>query len=176
LTLGVRRNTILALENSMRSHKAKFLTILAGALTMGPAAHAQEGRDGTIARLVQTQGNVLVSREAGLASGNNDLRLRPGTRVITTAHSEVIVEYDDGCRVKLKENQRFEVERGRPCALLLAQDILVSPVAAAPLANTLVPAAIGAGAIWMFGQGGGGSAPIGAGTTGGPGGPPVSPN
>ena len=138
----------------MRSQKARLLITLAGALALGSFAQAQEGRDGTIARLVETQGNVLVSRDAGLASGNNELRLLPGTRVITTAHSEVVVEYDDGCRVKLKENQRFEVERGRPCALLLAQDILVAPAAAfIPLASLVIPGVIGAGAVGSFSTG-----------------------
>lgn len=107
-------------------------------------------RDGTIAKLVELNGNVLVSREAGMSSGNEALRLLPGTRVITTAKSEVIVEYDDGCRVKLKENERFEVERGKPCALLLAQPILVAPAAVGSLATTLVPAAFGAAMIGIL--------------------------
>ena len=113
--------------------------------------HAQQGRDGTIARLVEMNGNVLVSRDAGLASGNESLRVLPGSRVITTAHSEVVVEYDNGCRVKLKENQRFEVETGKPCALLIAQDLLLAPAGtAAPVANLVVPALIGGGGVAML--------------------------
>lgn len=112
--------------------------------------HAQQGRDGTIARLVEMNGNVLVSRDAGLASGNEALRVLAGTRVITTAHSEVVVEYDNGCRVKLKENQRFEVESGKPCALLLAQDLLLAPAAAAPVATLMVPALIGGAGTAML--------------------------
>jgi hypothetical protein len=61
------------------------------------------------------------------------LRLVKGARVITTAHSEVIVVYDDGCEVKLKENQRFEVVTDKPCAALIAQaeSILMEPAGAA---------------------------------------------
>ena len=156
----------------MRSYKAKYLTLLAGALALGLPAYAQQGRDGTIARLVETHGNVLVSRDTGLSSGNNELRLVPGTRIITTARSEVIVEYDDGCRVKLKENQRFEVERGKPCALLLAQDIVVAPPV--PVANYAVPAALGIAALLMNPGGNPGSSGV---VVGGQGGEiPISPN
>jgi len=110
-------------------------TALACALLATPAAIAQ-GRDGTVARLVEVDGNVLVSRESGLASGNESLRLATGTRVITTANSKVVVEYDDGCRVTLKENQRFEVERGKPCALLVATDLIAA--AGAPVVPLVV--------------------------------------
>ena len=115
----------------------------------GSALAQQGGRDGTIAKLTDLQGNVLVSRDAGLASGNEALRLIPGTRVITTANSEVIVEYDDGCRVRLKENERFEVERGKPCALLIAsvQPILVAPAAVAGIGPILGPALLGGGTV-----------------------------
>jgi len=39
------------------------------------------------------------------------------------------VQYDDGCEVRLKPNQRFQVERGKPCAVLVAQpeSILLTP-------------------------------------------------
>ncbi len=150
----------------MQYRKAGWTMVLAGALALGPAVHAQQPRDDTIARLVDMQGNVLVSRESGLSSANEQLRLRPGTRVITTSHSEVVVEYDDGCRVRLKENQRFEVERGKPCAALLALDIF-----AAPVANTAIPIVLGIAALWPYG-GGGGTVVVG-----GQGGEiPISPN
>ena len=93
---------------------------------------AQEPSD-TIARLKDVHGNVLVSKESGLASGDESLRLAKGTRVITTANSDVIVVYDNGCEVQLKENQRFEVEDGKPCSALIAQaqSILMEPAGAA---------------------------------------------
>jgi hypothetical protein len=151
----------------MRSLNSRYALVLAAVVALGPLAYAQQGRDGTVARLVDMQGNVLVSRESGLASGNEQLRLLPGTRVITTARSEVVVEYDDGCRVRVKENQRFEVEHGKPCALLLAQDIL-APVA---IANSVIPAVLIGAALLPYG--GAGSVP----PIGGSGGEiPISPN
>jgi hypothetical protein len=123
---------------------AAFALALAGhAFAQAPAA----ARDGSIARLVDLNGNVLVSREAGLASGSESLRLMPGTRVLTTANSGVVVEYDNGCRVTLKENQRFEVEKDKPCALLMAQNILAAPAAVGLLAPLVIPGVLGSAAV-----------------------------
>ena len=136
------------------------LTLLAAAAFAAASGMAQQPapapRDGTIAKLVDMNGNVLVSREAGLASGNNQLRLMPGTRVITTSNSEVVVEYDDGCRVKLKENQRFEVERGKPCAILMAspQTILAPAIVAVSHAPVLLGFGAAAAAILIDSRGG----------------------
>ena len=106
--------------------------------------------DGTVAKLTDLKGNVLVSRESGLVSGNDALRIVPGTRILTTANSRVVIVYDNGCRVTLEENQRFEVEDDKkPCALLLVQPIL-APAAIASVATTAIPALFGAAAIVMF--------------------------
>jgi hypothetical protein len=105
--------------------------------------------DGTVAKLTDLKGNVLVSRESGLASGANTLRLVPGTRIITTANSHVVIEYDDGCRVTLEENQRFEVsDERKPCALLMTmpQAIMV-PTAVASAMTTVAPLLFGGAAI-----------------------------
>ncbi len=119
----------------------KALTSSRGALAAlafilaAPCAFAQEARQG-IAQLKDVNGNVLVSKESGLASGGEALRLTKGTRVITTSRSEVSVVFDNGCEVKLKENQRFEVDDGKPCAALIvqAQSILAEPAGAAAAA------------------------------------------
>lgn len=86
-----------------------------------------------IAKLKDVHGNVLVSKSSGLAAGGEGTRLVEGSRVITANSSEVIVQYDDGCEVRLKPNQRFLVERGKPCAVLVAQpeSILATPEGAA---------------------------------------------
>jgi hypothetical protein len=92
---------------------------------------------------------VLLSHQAGLAAGGESTRITEHTRIITTANSEVIVVYDNGCEVRLKENQRFEVESNKPCAALIAQvqSILVEPsglaVAFGPLGFWNVLPAVG---------------------------------
>jgi hypothetical protein len=104
------------------------------AVTAVPGQGTNEG----VARLKDVKGNVLVSRESGLAAGGEAVRLREHARVITTANSSVVVQYDNGCEVKLKENQRFEVEVDKPCAALIAQaqSILMEPAGATLVGGT----------------------------------------
>lgn len=120
------------------------------ALAFAPQSFAQQ-KDGTVAKLIEITGNVLVSRDSGLTTGTEAMRLLPKTRILTTANARAIIEYDDGCRVRMEANQRFEVERDRECSalLVLPQPVLVAPVAA-PLANTLIPAILGASAIGVI--------------------------
>lgn len=119
------------------------LAILAAALWAASPALGEEGQP--IATLKDVRGNVLVSKASGLGAGGEGTRLAEGVRVITANSSEVVVKYDNGCEVRLKPNQRFQVERGKPCALLVAQpeSILATPEGAA------VTAAAGVGAILL---------------------------
>ena len=134
--------------NTMR--RIAQATVLALLVVSQPQAQIQPN-DGTIARLRSVNGNVLVSNDAGLATGDEALRLVPGTRVITTANSQVVVEYDDGCRVTLKENERFEVEKGKPCALLLAQPYgIVVAAAGATIIPGIIVGAFGAAALGVL--------------------------
>lgn len=91
--------------------------MLLAALLFGPAALAG---DGTVARLVQMSGNVLVSSDSNIASVEPGMRLRPGMRVLTTAGATVTVEFDGGCRLKLDASQRFQVAATPPCGALAA--------------------------------------------------------
>jgi hypothetical protein len=127
----------------MRTH----LVLASAAALMAATALAQQpSRDG-IAQLKGVKGNVLLSREAGLAAGGEAARVMDRTRVITTANSEVVVVYDNGCEVRLKENQRFEVDSRKPCEALVAsvESILVQPaeLAAAGGYWAVVPVILG---------------------------------
>jgi len=104
----------------------------------------------SVARLKSVNGNVLVSRESGLATGAQAERLVNGTRIITTANSEAVIEFDNGCEVRLKENERFEVDSTRACALLAAQPLGVAGAAIAPITGTVLT--IGFGAVILAGS------------------------
>jgi hypothetical protein len=106
----------------------KIHAAVLAALLVAPGLFAAESRR-EVAQLKDVQGNVLVSRESGLGAGREGLRLTAGTRVITTNRSGATVVYDNGCEVKLKENERFEVETDKPCAALASapQSILATP-------------------------------------------------
>ena len=125
--------------------KTRHLAIAAGFIAAAAAAiaPAQQTREG-VAQLKGVKGNVLLSRQTGLAAGGESTRITEHTRVITTANSEVVVVYDNGCEVRLKENQRFEVELDKPCAVLLAQ---VQSILAQPVGLTVAGGA-SAGGFW----------------------------
>jgi hypothetical protein len=120
----------LTLFGGTKYHGGNMKTIaLAIASLLASAQPFAEEPPRGVAQLKDMHGNVLVSRESGLAAGREGLRLAAGTRVITTNKSDETVIYDDGCEVKLKENERFEVETGKPCAKLasMPQSILATP-------------------------------------------------
>lgn len=131
---------------------------LACAVTTSPFAQtAGEGARAparTVARLRHVEGNVLVSKEAGLASADEALRLDDRSRVITTANAKAIVAYDDGCEVTLEPNQRLEIRTDKVCAERLAQaeTIFKEPAGMALAAGTGL--AGGATAAALAGVGG----------------------
>jgi hypothetical protein len=142
---------------------ARWAAALIGcaATLLAPGAGAQQpapSRD-SVAELRDLKGNVLVSRESGLTAGSESQQLANGTRVITTANSEVVVVFDNGCRVHLRENQRLDVDSRKPCAALVVQSLPVA-VAAAPVAGHVVPALIGIGILLDTGGGGSPSTPV----------------
>lgn len=126
------------------TRKTTYLAAAIAAAFCTTLAHAQATAEG-VARLKEVKGNVLISRESGLTAGTEAGRLVEHARVITTANSTAIVQYDNGCEVRLKENQRFEVETDKPCAALVAQaqSILLEPAGAA-----LAGASAGAVLFW----------------------------
>lgn len=91
------------------------------AQTASPACDdPQSANRETVAELREVQGNVLVSDAQGMASGADSQRLKNKVRITTTSRSGVLVRFDCGCDVRLKENERLDVETPRPCAALLA--------------------------------------------------------
>lgn len=125
-------------------------TLIALAVLLALPAFAQKAEPGKpVARLKSVDGNVLVSEEAGLASARTDARLAEGSRVITTANAEAVVVYDDGCEIRLKPNQRLEIDTSRPCKarVVQAQTILAEPGGAATLSGAVLAGSVGIGSI-----------------------------
>lgn len=100
------------------------------ATAMAAAASAQPGsaacdspasaKGDTVAELRDVQGNVLVSDAAGMTSGVDKQRIKNAVRVTTTARAAAVVAFDCGCEVRLKENERLDVELPKACPALLA--------------------------------------------------------
>jgi len=117
-----------------------FLGFLGLAAALGAGnAFAQQG---TVARLSNLEGNVMVSQGDGMVAAVRDQRVAPGTRVVTMAGGKVVVNYDAGCDVSLKENQRFTVRMGE-CALLLGEVVTLVPGSAGAVASVGVVEVVG---------------------------------
>lgn len=113
----------------------------------------------TVAALTDVQGNVLVSDAAGMASGVEQQRIRNMVRVTTTSRASVTISFDCGCVVRLKENERLDVEAPKACPALLAAVQAVpigAPIGAvAPVAGgfptaALVLTGVGIGAYLLY--------------------------
>ena len=146
----------------------RLILFVPAALMAAPLALAQPAQPVGVAHLQHVTGNVLVSRETGLASGNEATVLTKGSRVITTANSEVTVVYDNGCEVKLKPNQRFEV-KDKQCKELVAsvESIGVEPSTAIAANGATEPvSSLGIGSAGGFGISAGTVAIIGGGLAG----------
>jgi hypothetical protein len=111
---------------------------VAAMLGAGPALAQQ----GTVAKLEDLTGDVLVSQGEAMVAGSNGQRVAVGTRVVTTAGSQVTINYDFGCDVRLNENQRFTVNLGA-CAALLAGVESLGPAAGAIGGGTAVASGAG---------------------------------
>ena len=108
-------------------------TVLGLAVALGAgAAIAQQPT--TVGRLTGLEGDVLVSQDDAMVAAANNQRVAVGTRVVTLAGAKVVIDYDVGCNVALKENERFTVRLGE-CAALVSQVVDLGPA----------PGAIGGG-------------------------------
>ena len=131
----------------------------AAALIGAGSALAQQG---TVARLKNLEGSVMVSQGDGMVAAVKDQRVAPGTRVITLAGGKVVIDYDVGCDVSLKENQRFTVRAGE-CAALLADVVTLVPgstsfaVVGLTAPEIVTGAVMGGGLIYAIHEGNRGS-------------------
>jgi hypothetical protein len=110
------------------------------------SCNAREGDTSPIAQLRDLKGNVLVSNATGMSAATDGQSIPNKVRVTTTAKSEVVIRFAEGCDVKLAENQRLDVDGCRPCAALLAA------VQAVPVDVALGAVAPAAGATGVTGS------------------------
>ena len=109
------------------------------ALSLDVLGQTSNSCDG--AELREVTGNVLVSTKDGMIAGIEKQVVANKTRVTTTSRASVTIVFDCGCDVKLKENERIDIENPSTCAALLAS------VTAVPGATALGAATASAGAF-----------------------------
>lgn len=131
--------------------KTLLISTLLGVAAMAGVGTVGAQQTGTVARLTNVEGSVLVSQGDAMVAVANNQRVPAGARVVTTGSGKVMVRYDSGCDVSLKENQRFTVRVGE-CPVLLTEVVSVGPsqgaMAVAGLTTTeTVLGVVGAGAL-----------------------------
>ena len=115
--------------------------------------------DGAV--LQDVVGNVLVSTKDGIGTGVEKQSVANKTRVTTTARASVTISFNCGCDVKLKENERIDVESPNTCGALLAAvtavpvDAAIGAVAASAggisaTTGLLVGSSVGVGAYLLY--------------------------
>lgn len=116
---------------SLAAATASFAQPVEGTAPATKVAAASESS--AVAVIMKLEGDVLASTESGLAAAVQGASLKQGMRVMTMAKSSAIIQYADGCIVKLDANMRLEIRLGIPCQLRqdLAQ-LVAPPSPAAP--------------------------------------------
>ena len=129
---------------NLRALRTSLTLLGLAAILAAPAASAQQ--PAAVARLTDMEGQVLVSQGDALVAATAGQRVTPGTRVLTMAGAKVVVNYDAGCDVALKENQRFTVRVGE-CAVL-AKEVVALGAAGVSTAGAIGTVAIVGGLGW----------------------------
>ena len=141
----------------MRSVIPVILGSVAMAFSVNALGQSSSSCDG--AELRDVIGNVLVSTNDGMSTAVDKQVVGNKSRVTTASRSSVTVAFTCGCDVKLKENERIDIEAPSTCAALLAS-VTATPVVAigatgAAAAGTtgttaLVGAGVGVGAYLLY--------------------------
>ena len=123
--------------------------IAAAALSAAVAsAAAAEKEVATIARLT---GNALVNKGAQYVNGTEGMALSVGERVMSLEETTAIIQFKDGCRYTMKENEVITIPSVSPCVMTKGPSdrlsvlppvppsevpvVPIVPVVAAPAAN-----------------------------------------
>ncbi len=130
------------------------------ALAFSVNALGQSSSSCDSAELRDVTGNVLVSTSDGMSTAVDKQAVGGKSRVTTASRSSVTVAFACGCDVKLKENERIDIEAPSTCAVLLASVTAVPVVAigattaasAGAFSGTtaLVGAGVGVGAYLLY--------------------------
>ena len=122
----------MAVALPLATATASFAQSVEGTPPATKVAAASESS--AVAVIMKLEGDVLASTDSGLAAAVQGASLKQGMRVMTMARSSAVIQYADGCIVKLDANMRLEIRLGIPCQLRqdIAQMVTPPPPAAPP--------------------------------------------
>ena len=136
----------------MSASRTLTIAITAAALSAAaPSALAAEKEVATIARIT---GSTLVNKGTQYVNGTEGMALSVGQRVMSLEESTAVLQFNDGCRYTMEENEVITIPSLSPCVLTKGSSDRLSvlppvPPAAAPVAAAIVPAAAAAGLAWV---------------------------
>jgi hypothetical protein len=123
--------------------------VLAGAVTSPIAAERE------VASIARVTGNAMVNKGAQYVTGTEGMALSIGDRVMSLDETTAVIQFEDGCRYTMEENEMITIPSRSPCVLTkgsakrLAVGPPVPPPAAVPVAPAVVPAATSS--LWVPG-------------------------
>ncbi len=105
------------------------------AISGSTAAAEGEG----IAYLARITGGVLVNQGQQYRDGTEGLSLSTGDRVMSLAESTAIIQFQDGCRYTMEENELVTIPSLSPCVLTKGADGRLSVATLPPAPPAQVP-------------------------------------
>lgn len=150
---------------------AAFVLVAGTASAARAAMPLDVATETAIATLVDVKGSVQVIAGVQSVSGTAGMKLNIGARVMALAGSAVTLQFNNGCRCALKENELLTIEYDSPCCLAgsLPQEPAAAPASATGVSSGLVfvppAAAVVVGIVGALLDGGGDGDPR----------PPISP-
>jgi hypothetical protein len=142
--------------------RTTFFLISSLTIALSTSTFAQSSKDSCDgAELLDVVGNVLVSTKDGIGAGVEKQLVPNKTRVTTTSRASVTISFKNcGCDVKLKENERIDIESPNTCGALLAAvtgvpvDAAIGAVAASSggisTTGLIVGTTVGVGAYLLY--------------------------
>ncbi|MFO1352887.1 MAG: hypothetical protein U1F68_20300 [Gammaproteobacteria bacterium] len=94
-----------------KTHYMILPWVTAAALALSASAWARED----IAEVTEIHGSALVNQEQDTVAAQLKMPLYRGDSVLTRDKSDVLITYDNRCKIRLPGNLRLDIEAGAAC-------------------------------------------------------------
>jgi len=131
----------------MHTNALLRITLISAALStaFGSAAGAEKAAAAKeVGHIARITGSALVNKGERYIDGAEGMPLSRGDRVMSLADSTAILQFNDGCRYTMKENELVTVPSVSPCVLTKGprDRLSVAVLPPVPLLQAVVPAVI----------------------------------
>ncbi|MGE5152701.1 MAG: hypothetical protein ACM3ST_01685 [Bdellovibrio bacteriovorus] len=113
--------------------------MLIGAAAVSAVVAPVAGAETEIAYLLRINGSALVNKGEQYVDGAEGMPLSTGDRVMSLEDSGAVIQFADGCRYTMEENELFTIPSASPCAFAKGPSDRMSVVTLPPPPPTSVP-------------------------------------